>query len=195
MSSNGEKKRRTSTSSSPSSNNSTILPNSNTNGHPFLPDFNSQFNTSMNNSPLLLVAAMASAMQNANPTIFQRLQQQIRFQQQQDQAAAQKEEKTQIESNKKTKRKSDDSDRSSKMSSPRSNSNSSWLPASSPTQSTHKVRKLKLYSADEKIDIIDYAKVIGNRAAGREFNVAESSIREWRKNEERLRYLSINNFT
>jgi hypothetical protein len=49
------------------------------------------------------------------------------------------------------------------------------------------VRKLKLYSADEKIDIIDYAKVIGNRAAGREFNVAESSIREWRKNEDRLR--------
>uniref|UniRef100_A0A0N4VNB9 HTH psq-type domain-containing protein n=1 Tax=Enterobius vermicularis TaxID=51028 RepID=A0A0N4VNB9_ENTVE len=30
-------------------------------------------------------------------------------------------------------------------------------------------------------------KVIGNRAAGREFNVAESSIREWRKNEQRLR--------
>lgn len=41
--------------------------------------------------------------------------------------------------------------------------------------------------SDEKIDIIDYAKVIGNRAAGREFNVAESSIREWRKNEDRLR--------
>ena len=29
--------------------------------------------------------------------------------------------------------------------------------------------------------------MIGNRAAGREFNVAESSIREWRKNEQRLR--------
>ena len=37
------------------------------------------------------------------------------------------------------------------------------------------------------LDIIDYAKVIGNRAAGREFSVAESSIREWRKNEDKLR--------
>lgn len=52
---------------------------------------------------------------------------------------------------------------------------------------THRIRKLKLYTIEEKIDIIDYAKIIGNRAAGREFNVAESSIREWRKNEERLR--------
>ncbi|KAL7077715.1 hypothetical protein ACQ4LE_003068 [Meloidogyne hapla] len=51
----------------------------------------------------------------------------------------------------------------------------------------HKGRKLKLYAAEEKTDIIDYAKCIGNRAAGREFNVAESSIREWRKNEEKIR--------
>lgn len=50
-----------------------------------------------------------------------------------------------------------------------------------------KTRRLKLYGCEEKLDIIDYAKVIGNRAAGREFNVAESSIREWRKNEDRLR--------
>uniref|UniRef100_A0A914CW05 HTH CENPB-type domain-containing protein n=1 Tax=Acrobeloides nanus TaxID=290746 RepID=A0A914CW05_9BILA len=50
-----------------------------------------------------------------------------------------------------------------------------------------KSRKLKIYTIEEKIDIIDYAKIIGNRAAGREFNVAESSIREWRKNEEKLR--------
>lgn len=50
-----------------------------------------------------------------------------------------------------------------------------------------KGRKLKQYVLEEKLDIIDYAKVIGNRAAGREFNVAESSIREWRKNEQRLR--------
>lgn len=52
----------------------------------------------------------------------------------------------------------------------------------------HRIRKLKLYTIEEKIDIIDYAKIIGNRAAGREFNVAESSIREWRKNEDKLRY-------
>uniref|UniRef100_A0A915PUM7 HTH CENPB-type domain-containing protein n=1 Tax=Setaria digitata TaxID=48799 RepID=A0A915PUM7_9BILA len=52
---------------------------------------------------------------------------------------------------------------------------------------TQKGRKLKQYVLEEKLDIIDYAKIIGNRAAGREFNVAESSIREWRKNEQRLR--------
>lgn len=44
-----------------------------------------------------------------------------------------------------------------------------------------------LMGFSEKTDIIDYAKCIGNRAAGREFNVAESSIREWRKNEEKIR--------
>uniref|UniRef100_A0A0K0EZ12 HTH CENPB-type domain-containing protein n=1 Tax=Strongyloides venezuelensis TaxID=75913 RepID=A0A0K0EZ12_STRVS len=50
-----------------------------------------------------------------------------------------------------------------------------------------KTRKLKIYSLENKLDIIDYAKVIGNRAAGREFNVAESSIREWRKNESKIK--------
>uniref|UniRef100_A0A1I7YM14 HTH CENPB-type domain-containing protein n=1 Tax=Steinernema glaseri TaxID=37863 RepID=A0A1I7YM14_9BILA len=53
-----------------------------------------------------------------------------------------------------------------------------------------KMRKLKSYSVEEKLDIIDYAKIIGNRAAGREFNVAESSIREWRKNEEKIRQMA-----
>lgn len=61
-------------------------------------------------------------------------------------------------------------------------------PSSSNTERpSQKGRKLKQYVLEEKLDIIDYAKVIGNRAAGREFNVAESSIREWRKNEQRLR--------
>uniref|UniRef100_A0A2Q4SX54 Brinker DNA-binding domain-containing protein n=1 Tax=Caenorhabditis japonica TaxID=281687 RepID=A0A2Q4SX54_CAEJA len=46
-------------------------------------------------------------------------------------------------------------------------------------------RMLK-YSVDDKLTIINYAKSHGNRAAGREFNVAESSIREWRKNENKL---------
>uniref|UniRef100_A0AC35TGP8 HTH CENPB-type domain-containing protein n=1 Tax=Rhabditophanes sp. KR3021 TaxID=114890 RepID=A0AC35TGP8_9BILA len=50
-----------------------------------------------------------------------------------------------------------------------------------------KVRKMKLYPVESKLDIIDLAKFIGNRAAGREFNVAESSIREWKKNEVKLR--------
>ncbi|CAJ0590096.1 unnamed protein product [Cylicocyclus nassatus] len=48
-------------------------------------------------------------------------------------------------------------------------------------------RTLKQYSIDEKLEIIEFAKGNGNRAAGREYNVAESSIREWRKNEEKLR--------
>ncbi|CCA65657.1 Brinker DNA-binding domain-containing protein [Caenorhabditis elegans] len=47
-------------------------------------------------------------------------------------------------------------------------------------------RTLKQYSIDEKLAIISHAKNHGNRAAGREFNVAESSIREWRKNENKL---------
>lgn len=46
---------------------------------------------------------------------------------------------------------------------------------------------LQQYSVEEKLEIIQFAKTSGNRAAGREFNVAESSIREWRKHEERLR--------
>ncbi|VDO97614.1 unnamed protein product [Heligmosomoides polygyrus] len=52
-------------------------------------------------------------------------------------------------------------------------------------------RTLKQYSVDEKLEIIEFAKGNGNRAAGREYNVAESSIREWRKNEEKLR--AVNN--
>ncbi|CAJ0582018.1 unnamed protein product, partial [Mesorhabditis spiculigera] len=49
------------------------------------------------------------------------------------------------------------------------------------------IRTLKQYTIEEKLEIINFAKQSGNRAAGREYNVAESSIREWRKNEERLR--------
>ncbi|EFP00630.1 hypothetical protein CRE_21236 [Caenorhabditis remanei] len=52
--------------------------------------------------------------------------------------------------------------------------------------STPYSRTLKQYSIDEKLVIISHAKNHGNRAAGREFNVAESSIREWRKNENKL---------
>ncbi|KAK0411288.1 hypothetical protein QR680_005582 [Steinernema hermaphroditum] len=64
-------------------------------------------------------------------------------------------------------------------------------PSATPTAAKIlKMRKLKSYSVDEKLDIIDYAKIIGNRAAGREFNVAESSIREWRKNEDKIRQMA-----
>ncbi|PAV79979.1 hypothetical protein WR25_16450 [Diploscapter pachys] len=64
----------------------------------------------------------------------------------------------------------------------------------SPSSSTTPVntRTLRQYHLEEKLEIIQYAKQNGNRAAGREFNVAESSIREWRKNEEKLKAMSAN---
>ena len=43
--------------------------------------------------------------------------------------------------------------------------------------------KRKSYTADFKLSVVQWAKLHGNRAAGREFSVAESSIREWRKSE------------
>lgn len=42
------------------------------------------------------------------------------------------------------------------------------------------------YTVKEKLSAIKYAKAHGNRAAGREFNVSESCIRDWRKIETRL---------
>lgn len=53
----------------------------------------------------------------------------------------------------------------------------------------HEKRKKRPARDPEKAtDIIDYAKYIrNNRAAGREFNIADSSIRVWLKNEEKIR--------
>lgn len=123
-------------------------------------------------SPLLLVAAVAAAQQQQRQLL------QLKQQQEQKQKLLEEE-------------KSSHSDRTH-TSTPSSVHSMVWQRSPPPTKDQaqvmpHKIRKLKLYSVDEKIDIIDYAKVIGNRAAGREFNVAESSIREWRKNEDRLR--------
>ena len=42
------------------------------------------------------------------------------------------------------------------------------------------------YTTREKLAIIKYAEAHGNRAAGREHNVPESNIRQWRKMKERL---------
>lgn len=39
------------------------------------------------------------------------------------------------------------------------------------------------YTAARKLEIVNYAKEHGNRAAGRNFLVGESSVREWRKDE------------
>jgi hypothetical protein len=40
----------------------------------------------------------------------------------------------------------------------------------------HRGRKLKQYVVEEKLDIIDFAKVNGNRAAGREFSVRHGKV-------------------
>ena len=37
------------------------------------------------------------------------------------------------------------------------------------------------YTAAEKLKVIKYAEIHGNRTTPREFSVGESSIREWRK--------------
>ena len=39
------------------------------------------------------------------------------------------------------------------------------------------------YTAAKKLEVVQYAKEHGNRAAGRYFLVSDSSVREWRKDE------------
>lgn len=43
------------------------------------------------------------------------------------------------------------------------------------------------YTAKEKLAVIAYAEARGNRAAGREFSVGESSVRDWRRIKDRLK--------
>jgi hypothetical protein len=42
------------------------------------------------------------------------------------------------------------------------------------------------FTAAEKLKVIKYAETHGNRAAGREFSIAESNIRVWRLKKERI---------
>lgn len=42
------------------------------------------------------------------------------------------------------------------------------------------------YTAREKLEVMAYAKAHGNLAAGREYTIEESNIRQWRKQKERL---------
>lgn len=49
------------------------------------------------------------------------------------------------------------------------------------------------YTVREKLDVIKYAEAHGNRAAGREFNVGESSVREWRRDKASLMKLPRTN--
>lgn len=47
-------------------------------------------------------------------------------------------------------------------------------------------KRLRSFTAGEKLKIINEAEVIGNRAAGRIYDVPESCIRDWRKKKEKL---------
>ena len=46
--------------------------------------------------------------------------------------------------------------------------------------------RYRSFTAKEKLRIIEEAENIGNRAAGRKYDVRESYIRDWRKNKLRL---------
>jgi hypothetical protein len=51
----------------------------------------------------------------------------------------------------------------------------------------HKPPTRRSYTSKFKMEAISYAKVNGNRAAGRHFNVCEAAVRHWRKQEDALR--------
>lgn len=48
-------------------------------------------------------------------------------------------------------------------------------------------QKRRAYEAQFKLQVIEHALVNSNRAAGRHFNISESMVRKWRKQESRLR--------
>lgn len=50
-------------------------------------------------------------------------------------------------------------------------------------------RARKSFSAKQKLKVIAYAEIHGNRAAGRQFTVDEKSVREWRKQKDKLEKL------
>jgi transposase-like protein len=52
--------------------------------------------------------------------------------------------------------------------------------------------KRKSYTADFKLKVIDFAETNGNRAAGREYNVDETFIRDWKKLKTSLKYMNRN---
>ena len=44
----------------------------------------------------------------------------------------------------------------------------------------------QLFPTREKLKVISYAEAHGNRAAGREFNMNETNVRQWRRLKDRL---------
>jgi hypothetical protein len=53
-------------------------------------------------------------------------------------------------------------------------------------------KKIRSYTAGEKLKMIQEAEISGNRAVGRKYNVSESCIRDWRKNKDKLQNCSRN---
>jgi transposase-like protein len=52
----------------------------------------------------------------------------------------------------------------------------------------HKPPTRRNFTSKFKLEVLSYAKVHGNRAAGRHFNVCEGAVRGWRKQEDALRH-------
>ncbi|XP_075229655.1 uncharacterized protein LOC142329169 isoform X13 [Lycorma delicatula] len=52
------------------------------------------------------------------------------------------------------------------------------------------VKRLRSYTVGEKLKIIRSAEEIGNRAAGRQYDISESCVRDWRKKREKLMHSS-----
>jgi transposase-like protein len=52
----------------------------------------------------------------------------------------------------------------------------------------------KSYTAMFKLEVVDFAKEKGNREAARKFNVGETSVREWRKEEAAVKCLQMKIF-
>ena len=66
---------------------------------------------------------------------------------------------------------------------------SSSLTSDEPSVSSLPAKKNKTYDAAYKLKVIEYAAKHTNREAGRKFNVGESSVRDWRKQKNKLAVL------
>ena len=66
---------------------------------------------------------------------------------------------------------------------------SSSLTSDEPSVSSLPAKKNKTYDAAYQLKVIEYAAKHTNREAGRKFNVGESSVRDWRKQKNKLAVL------
>jgi transposase-like protein len=58
-----------------------------------------------------------------------------------------------------------------------------------PTEKKKYIVRRKLYTAMFKLEVVDFSKEEGNREAARTFNVGETSLQEWRKEEAAIKCL------